>query len=167
MEAYNGQRVGAATVALGIAAGAYDQALDYSPSRGTSSAGRSPSSRGWPGCWPTCRSSWKPPARWSGAPPRAGAVPASPIALPAAQAKVMAADTAIEVTNEALQVWGAAGYSRDNPMERFVRDARMFAIAGGTAQVLRTRWPSGSSGGSCRRLGTAFLRQAGRQAAAD
>jgi len=34
---------------------------------------------------------------------------------------------------------GAAGYSRDNPMERHVRDARMFAIAGGTAQVLRTQ----------------------------
>jgi alkylation response protein AidB-like acyl-CoA dehydrogenase len=57
----------------------------------------------------------------------------------AAQAKVMAADTAIRVTNDALQLWGAAGYSRDNPMERHVRDARMFAIAGGTAQVLRTQ----------------------------
>jgi alkylation response protein AidB-like acyl-CoA dehydrogenase len=51
----------------------------------------------------------------------------------------MAADMAIRVTNNALQVWGAAGYSRDNPMERYVRDARMFAIAGGTAQVLRTQ----------------------------
>jgi alkylation response protein AidB-like acyl-CoA dehydrogenase len=51
----------------------------------------------------------------------------------------MAADMAIRVTNQALQVWGAAGYSRDNPMERYVRDARMFAIAGGTAQVLRTQ----------------------------
>ncbi len=57
----------------------------------------------------------------------------------AAQAKVLAADTAIRVTNDALQLWGAAGYSRDNPMERRVRDARMFAIAGGTAQVLRTQ----------------------------
>ena len=47
-------------------------------------------------------------------------------------------DTAIKVTNDALQVWGAAGYSRDNPLERYLRDARMFTIAGGTAQVLRT-----------------------------
>ena len=61
-----------------------------------------------------------------------------PDPLAAAQAKVMAADLAIEVTNDALQLWGAAGYSRNNPMERYVRDARMFAIAGGTAQILRT-----------------------------
>ena len=33
MEAYNGQRVGAATAALGIAAGAYDQALGYAQAR--------------------------------------------------------------------------------------------------------------------------------------
>ncbi|NBS44468.1 MAG: acyl-CoA dehydrogenase, partial [Acetobacteraceae bacterium] len=62
-----------------------------------------------------------------------------PDRLAAAQAKVLAGEMAIRVTNQALQVWGAAGYSRDNPMERYLRDARMFAIAGGTAQVLRTQ----------------------------
>jgi alkylation response protein AidB-like acyl-CoA dehydrogenase len=56
----------------------------------------------------------------------------------AARAKLLASETAIKVANDALQVWGAAGYSRDNPMERAVRDARMFTIAGGTAQMLRT-----------------------------
>ncbi len=40
--------------------------------------------------------------------------------------------------NAALQVFGAAGYSRDNPLERMARDARMFTIGGGTAQILRT-----------------------------
>ena len=45
---------------------------------------------------------------------------------------------AIRVTNDALQVFGAAGYSRNNPMERMARDARMFTIGGGTAQILRT-----------------------------
>jgi hypothetical protein len=34
--------------------------------------------------------------------------------------------------------FGAAGYSRNNAMERRVRDARMFTIGGGTAQILRT-----------------------------
>jgi alkylation response protein AidB-like acyl-CoA dehydrogenase len=43
------------------------------------------------------------------------------------------------VTNEALQLFGARGYSRDLPLERMVRDARMFTIGGGTAQVLRTQ----------------------------
>ena len=53
-------------------------------------------------------------------------------------AKVVAADMAIKVTNDALQLFGAAGYSRRRPLERMVRDARMFSIGGGTAQILRT-----------------------------
>jgi len=56
----------------------------------------------------------------------------------AAQAKILASETAIWVTNDALQLHGAAGYSRDLPLERMARDARMFTIGGGTAQVLRT-----------------------------
>ena len=57
----------------------------------------------------------------------------------AAQAKILAADTAIKVANDALQIYGSSGYSRENAMERHVRDARMFTIAGGTAQILRTQ----------------------------
>ena len=56
----------------------------------------------------------------------------------AAQAKILASETAIKVTNDALQLHGAMGYSRNLPLERMVRDARMFTIGGGTAQVLRT-----------------------------
>lgn len=62
-----------------------------------------------------------------------------PDACAAAQAKILASETAIKVTNDALQIHGSAGYSRDKPLERMVRDARMFTIAGGTAQVLRTQ----------------------------
>ena len=46
----------------------------------------------------------------------------------AAQAKVLAAETAVKVTNDALQLHGAAGYSRARAVERMVRDARMFTI---------------------------------------
>jgi len=56
----------------------------------------------------------------------------------AAQAKILASETAIRVTNSALQVHGARGYSRNLPLERMYRDARMFTIGGGTAQILRT-----------------------------
>ena len=142
MEAYNGQRVGAATAALGIAAGAYDQALGYAQAR--HQFGRPIAEfqgLGWMLADMSIKLEaaralvWR-AARSAG--PGDGVV-GFPDRLAAAQAKVLAADTAIEVTNQALQVWGAAGYSRDNPMERFVRDARMFAIAGGTAQVLRTQ----------------------------
>ena len=61
-----------------------------------------------------------------------------PEPLLAAQAKILASETANTVTNQSLQLFGARGYSRDYPLERAVRDARMFTIAGGTAQVLRT-----------------------------
>jgi hypothetical protein len=61
-----------------------------------------------------------------------------PDALEAAQAKVAASEMAIKVNNDALQIFGAAGYSRRNPIERMVRDVRMFTIGGGTAQILRT-----------------------------
>ena len=61
-----------------------------------------------------------------------------PDALKAAQAKVFTADAAIKVANDALQIFGAMGYSRNLPLERMARDARMFTIGGGTAQVLRT-----------------------------
>ena len=57
----------------------------------------------------------------------------------AAQAKILASDTAIKVTNDALQLHGAMGYSRNLPMERMARDARMFTIGGGTAQMLRNQ----------------------------
>ena len=63
---------------------------------------------------------------------------AFPDPMLAAQAKIFASEAAIEVTNAALQVHGAAGYSRRNPLERMARDARMFTIGGGTAQILRT-----------------------------
>ena len=56
----------------------------------------------------------------------------------AAQAKIMASEAAIRIVNDALQIYGARGYSRDLPLERMARDARMFTIGGGTAQVLRT-----------------------------
>lgn len=52
-------------------------------------------------------------------------------------AKTLASETAVRVTNDALQLFGAEGYSRDLPLERMVRDARMFTIAGGTVQMLR------------------------------
>ena len=57
----------------------------------------------------------------------------------AAQAKIYAAETANKVTSDSLQLFGSTGYSREVAMERHMRDARMFTIAGGTAQILRTQ----------------------------
>jgi len=138
MDAYNGQRVGAATVAMGLAAGAFDHAMARAQAR--RQFGR-PIAEFQGLAWMLADMSIELEASraliWRAA--RSAGPNGFPDRLAAAQAKVMAADMAIRVTNNALQVWGAAGYSRDNPMERYVRDARMFAIAGGTAQVLRTQ----------------------------
>src|SRR3546814_4071249 len=61
-----------------------------------------------------------------------------PDSLAAAQSKIFASEMALKVTTDALQIHGARGYSRNWPMERIQRDARMFTIGGGTAQILRT-----------------------------
>jgi 3-sulfinopropanoyl-CoA desulfinase len=138
IDAYNGQRVGAATAALGIAAGAFDHALARARSR--EQFGRPIAEFQGIGWMLADMSIGLEAARaliWQAA--RSAGPGGFPDRLLAARAKVLAADTAIKVTNDALQIWGAAGYSRENPMERAVRDARMFAIAGGTAQVLRTQ----------------------------
>ena len=63
---------------------------------------------------------------------------AFPDPMLAAQAKIFAADTALKIVNDALQFFGARGYSRELPLERMARDVRMFSIGGGTTQVLRT-----------------------------
>lgn len=135
IDAYNSQRVGAGTVALGLAQGAFDAAREFVKQR---------------------RQFGRPIAEFQGLQwmladmaiglnaARLSLHQAALSANPfpdrqlAAQAKILASETAITVTNQALQLFGSRGYSRDFPLERMVRDARMFSIAGGTAQVLRT-----------------------------
>ena len=135
MNAYNSQRVGAATVALGIAAGAYRLALDYAGER--EQFGR-PIAEFQGLQWMLADMSIQIAA--ARAMVRSAAASASPFPdmTLAAQAKIFSSEMAIRVTNDALQCFGARGYSRRLPLERMVRDARMFTIGGGTAQILRT-----------------------------
>jgi hypothetical protein len=135
MACYNGQRLGAATVALGVAQGAFDHALRYAQER---------------------RQFGRPIADFQGIQwmladmhiqlqaarvlihkAAADAGSGLPAMAEVAVAKTYASEMAIRVTNDALQIHGALGYSREMPLERMARDARMFAIAGGTAQVQR------------------------------
>ncbi len=137
MNAYNGQRVGAATVALGVAQGAYEQALDYARER--EQFGR-PIAEFQGLQWMLADMSiGLSAARALIHQAAAGAGDGFPDMCQAAQAKILASETAIKVTNDALQIHGAAGYSRNRPLERMARDARMFTIGGGTAQILRTQ----------------------------
>ncbi|KJE25567.1 acyl-CoA dehydrogenase [Frankia torreyi] len=54
-----------------------------------------------------------------------------------AAAKCFASDVAMEVTTDAVQLFGGAGYTRDFPVERMMRDAKITQIYEGTNQVQR------------------------------
>lgn len=144
MTAYNGQRVGAATVAHGIAQGAFELALDYVKRR--EQFGR-PIAEFQGLQWMLADMSTNLMASraliYKAA---ANGGTGFPSMSEAAQAKVFASEMAIKVTNDALQLHGAMGYSRNLPLERMVRDARMFTIGGGTAQMLRNQIASTALG---------------------
>ena len=55
--------------------------------------------------------------------------------LEAAQAKLFASEMAQRVTNKALQIHGGYGYTREYPVERFFRDARITEIYEGTSEI--------------------------------
>ncbi len=55
----------------------------------------------------------------------------------AAMAKLFASDTAMRTTTDAVQVLGGAGYTRDHPAERLMREAKVLQIVEGTNQVQR------------------------------
>jgi alkylation response protein AidB-like acyl-CoA dehydrogenase len=54
-----------------------------------------------------------------------------------AMAKLFASDTAMRVTTDAVQLLGGAGYTRDFPVERMMRDAKITQIYEGTNQIQR------------------------------
>jgi len=138
MTAYNSQRVGAGSVAMGIAAGALDLAVAWVKQR--EQFGR-PIGEFQGLQWMLADMQTQLTASrlmlYQAARSR-GEGSAFPDPMLAAQAKIFASEAAIRIVNDALQMFGARGYSRDLPLERMARDVRMFTIGGGTAQVLRT-----------------------------
>jgi alkylation response protein AidB-like acyl-CoA dehydrogenase len=139
MNAYNSQRVGAGTVAMGIAAGALDHAIAWAKTREL--FGR-PIGEFQGLQWMLADMGTQLTAArlmlYAAARSRGPAGSAFPDPMLAAQAKIFASESAIKIVNDALQFFGARGYSRELPLERMARDVRMFTIGGGTAQVLRT-----------------------------
>ena len=59
------------------------------------------------------------------------------LSVAAAQAKLFAAETAMEVTTKAVQLHGGYGYTREYPVERMMRDAKITEIYEGTSEVQR------------------------------
>ena len=60
-----------------------------------------------------------------------------PYGVPAAMAKLFAAETAMEVTTKCVQLHGGYGYTKDYPVERMMRDAKITEIYEGTSEVQR------------------------------
>ena len=58
-------------------------------------------------------------------------------AMFSAMSKCYASDTAMNVTTTAVQVMGGNGYSRENPVEKYMRDAKIMQIYEGTNQIQR------------------------------
>lgn len=161
MTAYNAQRVGAATVALGIGTGAYELALERAKDR--EQFGR-PIAEFQGLQWMLADCSIGLAAAQALVYKAAiNAGTGFPDMCEAAQAKILASDTAIKVTNDALQIHGAMGYSRNLPLERMARDARMFTIGGGTAQLLRNQVAGAILGMKLPQTRDGYLKQAPAQ----
>lgn len=140
MSAYNSQRVGAGTIAMGVAAGALDHARRYLLQR--QQFGR-PLAEFQGLQWMLADMDTGVHASRLLLEAAAASAQTSPTGFPdrtmAARAKLFASETGVRVVNDALQMFGARGYGDAEPLERMARDVRMFTIGGGTAQVLRTQ----------------------------
>lgn len=140
MNAYNSQRVGAGTVAMGIAAGAIEHAKRYLLER--EQFGR-PLAEFQGLQWMLADMDTSVHAArlmlHEAAKSRGPNGSRFPDMTMAARAKLFASESAIKVVSDALQMFGARGYGDQEPLERMYRDVRMFTIGGGTAQVLRTQ----------------------------
>ncbi len=60
-----------------------------------------------------------------------------PFSAEAAMAKLKASETAMWVTNQAVQIHGGYGYTREYPVERMMRDAKITELYEGTSEIQR------------------------------
>jgi len=135
MKTLDGGRIGIAAQALGIAQGAYEAALAYAGERKqfdrpiagfqavqfmlTDMAVQIEAAR-----LLVYQAAWRASANLS-------------YSKQSAMAKLFAAETAMQVTTRAVQVLGGYGYTRDFPVERMMRDAKITEIYEGTSEIQR------------------------------
>jgi len=135
MKTLDGGRVGIASQALGIAQGALDETVRYTKER--KQFGRQISAfQNTQFCMADLETkvqaarllvrsaAWKKDTK-------------QPYSADAAMAKLFAAETAMEVTTKAVQFHGGYGYTREYPIERMMRDAKITEIYEGTSEVQR------------------------------
>lgn len=135
MKTLDGGRIGIASQALGIAQGAMDETVKYTKER--KQFGRSISAfqntqfqladletKVQAARLLVRQASWKKDQ-------------GLPYSVEAAMCKLFAAETAMEVTTKAVQFHGGYGYTREYPVERMMRDAKITEIYEGTSEVQR------------------------------
>ncbi len=135
MQTLDGGRIGIASQALGIAQGAFDAAVNYARERKqfdqpiagfqgvqfilADMATQIESAR-----LVVYQAAWRASAGLS-------------FSKESAMAKLLASETAMQVTTKAVQVFGGYGYTREFPVERMMRDAKITEIYEGTSEVQR------------------------------
>ncbi|WP_195986850.1 acyl-CoA dehydrogenase [Clostridium sp. D53t1_180928_C8] len=133
MKTLDGGRIGIAAQALGIAEGAYEEAVKYMKER--KQFGR-PLSAFQGLQWMIADMETKIEAAkllvYKAAWAKQNKIPYS---VDAAKAKLFAAEVAMDVTTKAVQIHGGYGYTKEYPVERMMRDAKITEIYEGTSEV--------------------------------
>jgi len=128
-------RLGIAAVATGLAQGALDAAVAYAQQRATfgrriiDHQGLSFLLADMEAAVASARATTLHAARLKDA--------GLPFSREASIAKLVATDQAMRVTTDAVQVLGGAGYTKDFPVERYMREAKVMQIFEGTNQIQR------------------------------
>jgi acyl-CoA dehydrogenase len=137
MQTLDGTRPGTAVGAVGVARAAFEHACEYSKTRVqfgqpiamnqgvnfliADMATKIEASRLL--CW---QAAWMVDSGWG-----------RKATLYSSMAKRFAADTAMEVTTDAVQIFGGYGYMKEYPVEKLMRDAKLYQIYEGTSQIQR------------------------------
>ncbi|MCU0355060.1 MAG: acyl-CoA dehydrogenase, partial [Cytophagales bacterium] len=58
-----------------------------------------------------------------------------PVSKASAMAKYYASEVSVKVANEAVQIFGGYGYTKDFPVEKYYRDAKLCTIGEGTSEI--------------------------------
>lgn len=135
MKTLDGGRIGIAAQALGIAEGALQEAVNYMSER--KQFGK-PLSKFQGLSWMVADLDTKiEAARYLVYKAAWNKENGLPYTLDAARAKLYAAEVAMEVTTKSVQLFGGYGYTKDYPVERMMRDAKITEIYEGTSEVQR------------------------------
>lgn len=135
MMTLDGGRIGIASQALGIAQGALDETVKYTKER--KQFGRSISQFQNTQFQMADLATKVEAARLLVRKAAFNEEKGIPFSADAAMAKLFAAETAMEVTTKAVQFHGGYGYTREYPVERMMRDAKITEIYEGTSEVQR------------------------------